>query len=189
MCSAAETWLSWHGVACQFVLHPTCVGNVGTALHLCSRTMMETEEGRLSRMLLWENCNNKFQSCSSVSLWHTHLHYLTQSVFALALRTTQASQLLSHFSQGVESFSDFSDCGASSYVHHREKYLFFSNERPSFLSCLFYITFEHFFFCTMYMLPSHKQGKKKYPKHKWNKKSNLFDFGVRAWHKCTEECI
>lgn len=144
-----------------------------------------TKKAVLFWMLLWEHCSYTFQSCSSVSLWHSHLHSMSQSVFAFALRTTRASQLLSHFSQGVESsffFPDLYDYRASCYINHREKQ--FLLQRKAILLFLFichYIwTFLHYVHVAFT-----QDRKKKIPKHKWNyfKKRHLFDFGLRAWHK------
>lgn len=96
-----------------------------------------------------------------------HLHSMTQSLCLpfFVLRTTQASQLLSQFSQVVEGLVGYeSGYRASRYIKTTESkkkknsfFFFCFWERPSFLSDLFVITFEHFFICTMYMLPSQKQ--------------------------------
>lgn len=91
-----------------------------------------TKKGVLFWMLLWEQYT--FQSCSSVSLWHSHLHSMTQSVFALALKTTRASQLLSHFSQGVESFFFLSDLYDFMLYKPQRKTIFaLKKGHPSFL--------------------------------------------------------
>lgn len=120
-----------------------------------------------------------------LSLWHYHLHYLTQSVFAFALTTTQASQLLSHFSQGVESFSDFSDCRASSYVNHREKQLFL--QRKAILPFLFILHYIWTFLFLHYIHVAFTQARKKNSPRVSGikKKKKFFDFGVRAWHGAT----
>lgn len=168
------------------------VWNVGlsAALHLCPITVMVTAQRKVysvSSTQLWEHCSYKFQSCSSVSFWQNHLHSMTQSVFAFALRTTQAitGPVLSARGGffGYESYYR-----APRYINHREKQFLLLRKDilPFWFIC-------HYIWTCLYLHYVHVAFTQKSPKHNKKMSSSLIWLKSTTqrehYHPGIEECI